>query len=73
MGQRHRRADGRGGHGLACGDCIDDADALRSGNTERMLGCVVKAPSTLGTFLHSFRWRHVRQRDQTSREMLARA
>ena len=35
---------------LAGGDCIDDADALRSGGTARVLGCVVKAPSTLGTF-----------------------
>ena len=33
---------------LAGGDCIDDADALRSGSTGRVLGCVVKAPSTLG-------------------------
>ena len=30
-----------------CGDCIDDADALRSGGTGKVLGCVVKAPSTL--------------------------
>ena len=36
---------------LAGGDCIDDADALRAGSTDRVLGCVVKAPSTLGTFL----------------------
>ena len=35
---------------LAGGDCIDDADALRAGGTARVLGCVVKAPSTLGTF-----------------------
>ena len=35
---------------LAGGDCIDDADALRSGSTGRVLGCVVKAPSTLGVF-----------------------
>ena len=41
---------------LAGGDCIDDADALRSGSTDRVLGCVVKAPSTLGTFLRSFQW-----------------
>ena len=34
---------------LAGGDCIDDTDALRSGGTARVLGCVVKAPSTLGT------------------------
>ena len=36
---------------LAGGDCIDDADALRAGGTDRVLGCVIKAPSTLGTFL----------------------
>ena len=58
---------------LAGGDCIDDADALRSGGTERVLGCTVKAPSTLGTFLRSFRWGHVRQLDRVSREALARA
>ena len=52
---------------LAGGDCIDDADALRSGSTGRVLGCVVKAPSTLGTFLRSFRWGHVRQLDRVSR------
>ena len=58
---------------LAGGDCIDDADALRSGSTGRVLGCVVKAPSTLGTFLRGFRWGHVRQLDRVSRELLARA
>ena len=34
---------------------------------------VVKAPSTLGTFLRSFRWGHVRQLDRVSRQLLARA
>ena len=58
---------------LAGGDCIDDADVLRSGSTGRVLGCVVKAPSTLGTFLRSFRWGHVRQLDRVSRELLAQA
>ena len=58
---------------LAGGDCIDDAGALRSGSTGQVLGCVVKAPSTLGTFLRSFRWGHVRQLDRVSRELLARA
>ena len=38
-----------------------------------LLGCVVKAPSTLGTFLRSFRWGHVRQLDRVSREALAQA
>ena len=58
---------------LAGGDCIDDADALRSGGTAGVLDCVVKATSTLGTFLRSFRWGHVRQLDRVSRELLARA
>ena len=66
---------------LASGDCIDDADALRTGGTARTLGGTVKAPSTpplsrgqaLGTFLRSFRWGHVRQLDRVSRELLARA
>ena len=48
---------------LAGGDCIDDADVLRTGGT----------PSTLGAFLGSFRWGHVRQLDRVSRELLARA
>ncbi len=58
---------------LAGGDCIDDADALRAGGTAAVLGHTVKAPSTLGTFLRSFRWGHVRQLDAVSRELLARA
>jgi len=41
---------------LAGGDCIDDADALRAGGTAGVLGFAVKAASTLGTFLRSFRW-----------------
>ena len=58
---------------LAGGDCIDDADVLRTGGTACALGCVVKAPSTLGTFLRSFRWGHARQLDRVSRQLLARA
>ena len=58
---------------LAGGDCIDDADVLRAGSTDRVLGCVVKAPSTLGIFLRSFRWGHVRQLDRVSRQLLALA
>ena len=57
---------------LAGRDCIDDADVLRTGGTARAIGCVVNAPSTLGTFLRSFRWGHVRQLDRVSRELLAR-
>ena len=58
---------------LAGGDCIDDADALRPGRMAGAIGCVVKAPSNLGTFLRSFRWGHVRQLDRVSRELLSRA
>ena len=38
---------------LVGGDSIDDADVLRSGGTEAVLGHGVLAPSTLGTFLRS--------------------
>ena len=38
-----------------------------------MLGCTVRAPSTLAAFLRSFRWCHLRQLDRVSRELLARA
>ena len=31
---------------LAGGDCIDDADVLRTGGTAGAIGCVLKAPST---------------------------
>ena len=58
---------------LAGGECIDDAAALRAGGTASVLGCTVKAPSTLGTFLRSFSWGHVRQLDRVSRKLLARA
>ena len=60
---------------MAGGDCIDDADVLRTGGTACTAWAVSrsKAPSTLGTFLRSFRWGHVRQLDRVSRELLARA
>jgi hypothetical protein len=58
---------------LADGDCIDDADVLRSGATQAVLGHAVLAPSTLGTFLRSFSWGHARQLDKATAELLARA
>ena len=58
---------------LVGGDCIDDADVLRTGGTAHTLGSTVRAPSTLGAFLRSFRWGHVRQLDRVSRELLAQA
>jgi hypothetical protein len=58
---------------LAGGDSIDDADALRAGDTQSVLGHAVLAPSTLGTFLRSFSWGHARQLDTVSGELLGRA
>lgn len=58
---------------LAGGDCIDDAGILRAGRTAAVLGCEVRAPSTLGTFLRSFCWGHALQLDVVSREALSRA
>ena len=51
----------------------NDAGRFRAGGAACALGSVVKAPSTLGIFLRSFRWGHVRQLDRVSRELLARA
>jgi hypothetical protein len=52
---------------------MDDADVLRSGDTEAVLGHGVLAPSTLGTFLRSFSWGHARQLDKVAGELLGRA
>ena len=54
-------------------DCIDDCDLLRSGRTAAVLGHGVAAPSTLGTFLRSFTFGHVRQLDAVLAETLKRA
>ena len=58
---------------LGGGDCVADAEALRAGQSAVVLGHVVPAPSTLGTFLRSFRWGQVRQLDAVSRAALRRA
>lgn len=58
---------------LAGADSIDDADTLRAGATQAVLGHGVLAPSTLGTFLRSVTFGHVRQLDAVSREALHRA
>jgi Transposase DDE domain group 1 len=58
---------------LAGGDCIDDADVLRCGQTSNVLGHRVMAPSTLGTFLRWFTFGHVRQLDRLTEQLLARA
>jgi hypothetical protein len=59
--------------------CFDDTHAvanaglLRCGATSRVLGDRVMAPSTLGTFLRSFTFGHVRQLDRLTEQILTRA
>ncbi len=57
---------------LVGGSHIDHADRLRAGSTQRVLPFRVMAPSTLGTFLRSFTWGHVRQMDKALSETLRR-
>ena len=52
---------------------IDHAGVLRAGGTERVLPHQVMAPSTLGTFLRSFTFGHVRQLEAVVGEVLRRA
>jgi hypothetical protein len=58
---------------VAGGDCIDDTDVLRAGETAGVLGHQVMAPSTCGTFLRSFSFGHVRQLDAWSEFALTAA
>jgi hypothetical protein len=61
-------------HAMLLGaDCIDDCDVLRAGRTEAVLGHRPMAPSTLGTFLRSFTFGHVRQLDRVLAQTLCRA
>ncbi|MGO8871825.1 MAG: IS1380 family transposase [Acidimicrobiales bacterium] len=52
---------------------IDHANRLRAGATGRVLPFRVMAPSTLGTFLRSFTFGHVRQLDAVIAETIRRA
>ncbi len=54
---------------LAGADSIDDLDVLRAGATGRLLGAA-KAPSTIGTWLRSFTYGHLRQLDAVARQLL---
>jgi hypothetical protein len=58
---------------LAGGSHIDHADRLRAGATHRVLPFKVMAPSTLGTFLRSFTFGHIRQLDRVIAETIRRA
>lgn len=54
-------------------DCIEDCEVLRCGRIETLLPHRAAAPSTLGTFLRSFTFGHVRQLDRVLGEAIARA
>lgn len=58
---------------LLGGSHIDHVDRLRAGSTGRVLGFRPMAASTLGTFLRSCTWGHVRQMDKAAGEALRRA
>jgi Transposase DDE domain group 1 len=58
---------------IAGADCIDDVDVLRTGATAQVLGHQVMAPSTIGTFLRSFTFGHIRQLDRVAETLLGRA
>jgi len=58
---------------VAGGSHIDHADVLRAGATSAVLGHRVMAPSTLGTFLRSFTFGHVRQLEAVNGHALERA
>ena len=58
---------------LAGGSHIDHADRLRAGATQQVLPFRVMAPSTLGTFLRSFTFGHIRQLDAVIAETIRRA
>jgi hypothetical protein len=61
-------------HAMLLGaDCINDCGVLRAGQTEAVLGHRAMAPSTLGTFLRSFTFGHVRQLDRVLGQALRRA
>ena len=52
---------------------IDHVDMLRSGASSKLLPFHVAAPSTLGTYLRSFTFGHVRQLDEVIEAELAKA
>ncbi len=58
---------------LVGGSHIGDADRLRAGSASAVLPFAVAAPSTLGTWLRSFTFGHVRQLDRALELALGRA
>lgn len=58
---------------LAGGDCIDDANLLQAGSTGKIVGHDTVAASTVGTWLRSLTFGHIRQLDAVTEAALTRA
>jgi hypothetical protein len=58
---------------LAGGDCIGDVDLLRAGATSKIVGHDTVAASTVGTWLRSVTFGHIRQLDAVTEAALTRA
>src|SRR3954463_8329878 len=56
---------------LVGGDSIDDIALLRAGAMPELFD-QLRAPSTIGTWLRSFKWSNVRELDAVTRGLLAR-
>jgi len=66
----HLKVPGLIGGMVTGADSIDHMDLLRHGGMDRLFAGV-RAPSTLGTFLRTFTFGHVRQLDRVAATMLA--
>jgi hypothetical protein len=58
---------------LAGGDCIDDVNLLQAGVTSKIVGHDTVAASTIGTWLRSLTFGHIRQLDAVCETALRRA
>lgn len=58
---------------LAGGDCIDDVNLLHAGSTASIVGHDTVAASTVGTWLRSLTFGHIRQLDAACETALTRA
>ena len=58
---------------LAGGDCIDDVNLLQAGATSQVLGHDTVAASTVGSWLRSLTFGHIRQLDSVTEAALTRA
>ena len=58
---------------LAGGDCIDDVNLLHAGSTAKIVGHDTVAASTVGSWLRSLTFGHIRQLDAVTETALTRA